>query len=357
MRVANYFILNKNKIVTDPEKAEIIILFTCGFTDIKEKENIKVIEEFKKKKGELIILGCLPAIASQNLKKVFNGKVLSSKNLDKIDNFFPEFKIRFVDVPDANIIYNSEHYNKGKQAILRIANGCFGHCTFCAIRFATGKLRSKPLKDIINEYKCLLERGFKKFIINAEDCGFYGIDIGYTLSELLEHLSSIDHNYRVEWFIQTINPQYAIKNKEILIKYIQQGKISKIKCDIQSGNERILQLMKRFSNIDAILNLFSEFKKSNTSLYIISQFIIGFPSETEDEFQNTLELMNKLSLDQYEIFRYSERKGTVTSKIKGKVQMNKIEKRIKKLKDYFEKNGYDSSTELNKIYLYKKSSG
>lgn len=115
--------------------------------------------------------------------------------------------------------------------------------------------------------------------------------------------------------------------------------------------------MKRFSNINAILNLFSEFKKSNASLYIISQFIIGFPSETEEEFQNTLEIMDKLSLDQYEIFRYSERKGTVASKIKGKVQIKEIEKRLKKIKAYFEKKGYYSSTELNKIYLYKKNSG
>lgn len=201
MRVANYFILNKNKIVTDSKKADIIILFTCGFTKIKENENIKAIEEFKKKNGELYILGCLSAIAPQSLKKIFNGKVLSSKNLDKIDKFFPEFKIKFNDVPDANNIYNSVNNNKEKQAILRIANGCLGHCTFCAIRFATGELRSKPLKNCVNEYKCLLEKGFKKFIINSEDCGFYGIDIGYTLSELLEHLSSINHDYKVEWFI------------------------------------------------------------------------------------------------------------------------------------------------------------
>ena len=239
------------------------------------------------------------------------------------------------------------------MAIIRIARGCKGKCSYCAIRFATGKLKSKPLDICKIEYQSILERGYKKIIINAEDTGAYGLDIGITFSDLLIGLSSITPSNEIKWDIQTLSPQYALKYRDIFLELIKKGIISRIKCDIQSGNRRILQLMNRYSDVEKIISLLDDFRKTGP-VNLTSQFIVGFPSETQHEFYDTVELMKILKLTSYEVFPYSDRENTVSSMMSGKLSDVIIEQRMEYLKREFFSTDYDIVGDAHKVYLNRK---
>ena len=188
-KLANYFRLNNCKIVRSPKNADFIIIVTCSYKQSIIDNQIKTIKNLMNHNGEIIVLGCLPGIAPVKLSKVFNGKTLSTKNINNIDNFFPKFEVKYRDVDDTNKVYPSFNYLfesiykkriqrkflypifnpwnifryfkqitkirgiKKKRAVLRIAYGCNGHCSYCAIPLATGRQISKPIKDIINDKK------------------------------------------------------------------------------------------------------------------------------------------------------------------------------------------------------------
>lgn len=351
LRVANYFKSNNCSIIENKERADLILLFTCGYIRFKENESLNYIQYYSKKDGKLIVLGCLPAIAKDKIRNIFNGVIMSSKNLEKIDNFFQDFQYKYKNTPDVNFIFNST-IKKSEKAIIRISNGCQGNCSYCAIKFATGNVKSKPIEIVIQEYKNLLIQGYRSFIINSEDCGYYGLDINTSLTDLLLKMSDYDEKYYVDWFIQTINPKSLISNKKSLIELTKSGKIKKIKSDIQSGSASILKSMCRYSNIEKIIKVFDDLKEKNRDLYMISQIIIGFPSESEEDFNKTLNVMDILNLEQYEIFLYSDREGTEAEKMDNKISPKKKDLRLNKMIKKFE-SSYNVIREPYKVYLRK----
>jgi tRNA A37 methylthiotransferase MiaB len=147
-RLENYVRLNGGTVLEDPKNADIIIFVACAFTKSKEDESFDLIKELDQYRGKLVVVGCLSEICPTRFKKEFEGTALPSKDLDQIDDFFPSFKIKFKEVPDANVplplfgIY--KRTDETMPPVIRIANGCLGRCTYCAVRFAVGKLRSKP---------------------------------------------------------------------------------------------------------------------------------------------------------------------------------------------------------------------
>jgi len=378
-RLANYFKLNKCVLTNKPEDSDFIIFNTCAYKESRVDQGIDLIRKFKNYKSELIVLGCLPAIAPKRLKENFNGNTLSAQRLDEIDKFFPDFKAKFKEVPDTNTTLpknerkNSislknfitkfeftssffqkcmttlkdeykfsvkERQERNKTAHLRIVDGCLGKCSFCAIRFATGRTKSKPLNVCLEEYKKLLDEGYRNFIIDGEDTGSYGLDINSSFSELQSKMSEIDKKIDVKWKIHTFSPHYAVMYKDKLLESMREEKIDAIKSDVQSGNKRILKLMYRYPKIETISEIYSEFKKANPSLYTHSSFIVGFPSETDDEFQDTLNIMKQLKLSGYFLHKYTDMEGTIATKMPNRIPNKVKEERLKIAKEFFEKENY-----------------
>jgi threonylcarbamoyladenosine tRNA methylthiotransferase CDKAL1 len=382
-RLIDYFRANRCRIMGSPDSADYILFLTCAYKKKAEDICIDIIKRFNKYKSELIVLGCLPGISLDRLKSIFDGKYLATKDINTIDNFFPYFKVKFNEIPDSNFSYGGYKpildviasrkkqlplikslfcrlfkrkrlIIPKKKAILRISEGCNGKCSYCSISKATGKQKSKPTHEILKEYSDLLKKGYRFFTLSAEDTGSYGSDIGTKLPELLNNMSKIDKGYCVKWHIQTISPKYAIRYQSTLIDLIRKGKIVLIKCDIQSGNKRILSLMNRYPEVKDILSLYSRFKKANKRLITYSNFIIGFPSETDDEFKDTLRIMKKLELDIYEIFSYSDRHGSISSRLSNKVQSDIMMKRLTLVHDVFRRK-YDSIIDQDMLVLLNYS--
>jgi len=406
-RIRNYFSANNLELVKNPKDADYLFIVSCG---LEGNENISIdtINKFKKFDGEIIVGGCLPAMNLKRLKKVFNGKMLSTKELDKIDNFFPDFSIKFQDIPDANkglseyinkknlkiyiyhllrnkldissileFLYNIiatigkirrkigkptpfsfetiiKNKIKNKSSIdirnslfsLRISKGCLGNCSYCTIKNAIGRLKSKSPSLILDELKRGLSKKCYKLNIQSSDTGSYGLDIGTNLPQLLNNILKEDKRITFE-YIQDFHPIWVCRYKKELIELNKAKKIKSMLIAFQSGSERILKLMNRNTNIDEFKEVIKKIKEVNPHLRIRTQVIVGFPTETEQDFQKTLEVIKECEFDQIDIFAYYETDTTPSAKIQPKVPKNIIRDRICRLNN--EKKIL--SKKLNKIII------
>lgn len=370
-RLKNYFIANKFKLVNSPEEADYIFISTCGLTKLKENMSINKILESKKFNGEIIVCGCLPSMNMKRIKEVFDGKIINTKSLSEIDKFFPGFSIKFKDIPDPNkvfiytnkqrilqfiqksdIFYPVQFFNRilffkkirkkllryvplaidfnNNFLTLRISSGCLGNCSYCNIRKAIGNLKSKPLSVVLGELRNGISNKKNKINILSSDAGAYGLDIGSNLPQLLKAILAENENVSIE-FIQDLHPYWICRYKSQLIELIKTKRIKSILTAVQSGSERILKLMKRSTNLSKFKETLIEMKRAYPSLRLRTQIIVGFPTETEQDFQDTINFVKDCQFDEVGVFCYHETETQDSVKIEPKIPPSVIEDRIDRI--------------------------
>ncbi len=379
-KLSDYFKKNEYKIVDNPKKADYIILVTCAFSRNMAEVSLKNVKKFQRYDAELIVAGCLPGIDKEKLDKIFTGKTVVTKEIEKIDEIFKNNKIKFTQIQDANQRWKNIHWtnpfefvikkiyeilplqttyiilkefilkkiygdrsasyyligdSRRKSFYLRISSGCVSNCAYCAIKNAIGPLKSKPLNTCIEEFKKGLKQGYKHFIIAAEDIGSYGIDIQSSLPELLQEILKIKGDYTIE--IEEIHPRWLVKYIDEFEKILQKGKIKRICAPIQSGSSRVLKSMNRYYDKEKIKEAFYRLKKSYPELVIGTYFIVGFPSETKNEFQESLDFIIEIYFDWGMAMPFSLKKRTPAEKIEPKIAKSEIENRMKKTFNFFKK--------------------
>ena len=389
-KVADYFSKNGHELVNTPEKAGIIFLVTCALSKSAAKNSINKIKEFQNYEAELIVAGCLPEIEKEELSEMFDGKTLSTKNIDKIDDLFPENKVKFKDLNDANIIHKNTSPNTSLKKILvnmknknkwdifyifkkfiikaifgsysyiyngyicnksgyflRISWGCNNSCAYCAIKKAIGFHKSKSIEECVNEFKKGLDQGYSYFQIDADDTGAYGLDNGSSFPELLDEITKIPGDYKIT--INNFHPKWLIRYLPDLERIVKRKKISNFLIPLQSGNNRILKLMRRSADFEKVKNAIKTILKADPNLKIATHYIVGFPTETNEDFDKTLNGAKELGFSVGIFFKYSNRKGTVADKITPKLSESDLRKRMKKAKRFFQKEGYKT------LYYPKKN--
>lgn len=384
-RIATYFNRNHYKIEYNPKKADIIIFNACGYsTNIKDKCLNEIKKYEKKYDAEIIVVGGLPETDKLEFEKTFSGKYTSHKELEKIETFFPENKIKFQEIKDSNlpwITYNESKtisqikkytnqfaftkkiYFKVFDYILknkignnylilgnpldipsdnifriRISWGCNFNCSYCAIVKAAGKFKSKPFKKCLEEFKLGLRKGYRTFYIIAVDPGGYGLDIGKTYTQLLEKITNIEGNYSIG--LEAVNPIWLLKYLDKFEEILKTKKIKVISVPIQSGNSRILKLMKRYSDVEKTRNALLRLKKSYNELELATACIVGFPTETENEFKETINFVLKSKINIGVLIPMSIKPGTKAKDLKPKITNLEIEKRIEFAKYYLKNHKY-----------------
>jgi len=346
-KMKTYLNMNGFKEVDNPESADFIFMLTCGLPSSTPHE-LKLIPEYQKLKGELIVCGCLPAMEPERLTSVFNGKTVITKELDKIGEMFPNFQFKFRDIDDPNRLFRDGHYhqytkdadgskigiNKLLRSIweheitlpslnrtrlprfidvdpdqysIRISRGCAGNCSYCAIRFAVGKLHSKEPDEIIREVIRAISRGTYKISLVSDDTGAYGQDIGTNIVNLLKQILNIDPRIEIE-YLQDLNPLYLCRYGDELVDLIRTKRIKSFQTAIQSGSERVLRLMNRPTDVKRYKTLIEKMRKVYPGIKIRNQIIVGFPSETEEDFNETKRLLKECKFDQVDVYQYHEYK-------------------------------------------------
>jgi tRNA A37 methylthiotransferase MiaB len=381
-RISKYLSENNYKIVNNPTDADKIIFISCSAIDKMTEKSLDLIKKFQKYDAELIVGGCLPAIDKEELSTVFNGKTIITKDLDQLDLLFPENEIKCSSIKDANVLYPNLNKDKplillkncigkittirnmyietkdyilknlfGQKSLLykwfqtknpifyiRISWGCLGNCSYCGIKKAIGTHKSKPLEQCISEFKNGLKAGYKNFVLTADDTGAYGIDKNNTLPELLDKITKIPGNYKIS--IQSLHPRWVVRYIDDLEKIIRRKKIIHIDIPIQSGSSRILKLMHRYSNIEEMKNAFQRLKKSYPNVLLITDYIIGFPTETVEDYEQTLNFINDNYFTGF-IIPFSCKKGSKAEKIKPNISSQEVSRRVKFAKNYLRKKGYN----------------
>jgi len=368
-RIKNYFSANGIDMSVSPKEADYLIIVTCGLTKDVEARCISCIESFKKLKGKLLIYGCLPAMNPEALAKVYDGKTVITMEIAKFDELFPEFAVKFKDIPDANraleikpaarkpypyplralkrllkpvylLLVKKPETEERQEDIgcnnnfftLRISEGCLGSCSYCNIRKAIGRLKSKPVSLLLRELRKGLAENQYKINIISSDTGSYGMDIGSTLPELLWAILNEDKRITIE-FIQDLHPHWICRYKKDFIDMAKTGRIKSMLTAFQSGNSRILKLMRRDTDLKEFKETINSMREYCPGIKIRTQAIVGFPTETEEEFMDTLNFIKECGFNQVDIFPYYELEGMESKNITPKVEPSRISVRVKKMRN------------------------
>ena len=324
---------NKNyNIVNDEKQADIIVINTCGFIESAKEEAINTIlemAEYKKKRCKaLVVMGCLVERYKEELEKAIPEVDLFIK-FSEYDNICEKLE----KVLQEKENYIEQDYNRlenyinrvittgTKTAYLRIAEGCSNRCTYCAIPYIRGPLKSRKFEDIIAEAEYLAKNGYEELIVIAQDTTKYGIDIyGETrLAELLQKLSEIKG---IKWirflyaYPETITDDLikVVKENDKICKYFD--------IPLQHISNPVLKRMNRKSNEEGIKNLISKIRKEIPDAILRTSLIVGFPGETQEDFTKLYDFVKETKFDKLGVFMYSKEDGTPAEKLPNQIHGN-----------------------------------
>ena len=341
-------------IVNDPSKADIIVVNTCGFIDSAKEEAINTIlemAEYKKKRCRyLIAMGCLVQRYYDDLKKSLPEVDLFIKleNYDKLWQSIEDMIKMNVQIQPKNksnlkiskitqlpMLEQQEYMERvvttgQNYAYLKIGEGCSNFCTYCAIPYIRGKFISRTIEDILEEAKMLASKGIKELIVIAQDTTKYGIDIygESKLVELLQELSKIDG---IEWIRFLYSYPEGITD-ELINLVATNNKIAKyFDIPIQHISDDILKKMNRRTNKKDIENLLEKIRVQIPDVVLRTSLIVGFPGETENNFNELLEFVKKAKFDKLGVFMYSKEEGTPAAKMENQIHGNTKKSRYNKL--------------------------
>lgn len=310
------------------KSADFVVINSCGLIKRTEFKILKRIKELKKRGKKIILGGCLPLISLKNFKKLVEG-MIGPQNLNDILKVAQKVvegkKIYLLKEKkfDKSKCFLLKERNSNISALVQISEGCLSNCSYCITRFARGKLKSFPLKNILNEVKRLVKKGFKEINLTSQDLAIYGLDKRkFLLPKLLKEIIKIEGSFRMR--LGMMNPRYLPNILEELISLYQSEKIYKfIHLPVQSGSDKVLKEMRRGYKVKDFLKIVEKFRKKFKDFLLATDFIVGFPTEKEKDFQKTIKLLERIKPTICHIFRYSERRASYSSKFKdlaGKIK-------------------------------------
>jgi len=302
------------QIVSNIEDADIVILNTCVVKRATENRMYERIKELNKKYSErLIIAGCMPVSEYERVKEITSASLIGPRSVSKIVGVVSKViqgkHIEEFDEGEDKICLTKISKNKIID-IVQIAEGCASACSFCLTKYARGNLHSYPIEKIVKEISEAKAAGFKEFWLTAQDCGCYGFDIDSSLPELINKITKeVKGKYLLR--LGMINPKHAKKILPELIECYKNEHVFKfLHIPVQSGSDRILKLMLRGYSVEDFVNIISEFRKEIPDITIWTDIIVGFPTETEDDFKASLKLLEEIQPDFTNISGYSLMPGT-----------------------------------------------
>ena len=374
---------SNNKNVVHEENGNIVVINTCGFIDNAKQQSIDTILENVKKKNEglidkVFVTGCLSERYKPDLKK----------EIPDVDEYFGTTEmpslLKHLDADYKHELIGERLLTTPKNyAYLKISEGCDRPCSFCAIPLMRGKHKSTPIEDLVKEAKILAEKGIKELILIAQDSTYYGIDLygKRNLSKLLKELVKVEG---IEW----IRLHYAFPNGfplDVLEVINSEPKICNyIDIPLQHISDKILKSTKRGASMDKINNLLQNFKNKVSGIAIRTTLIVGYPGETNEDFDLLKKWVKKSKFDRLGCFTYSHEENTgaynlindvpeeikherlneimeIQSQISWELNQNKIGKTFKVLIDrkrgryYVGRTQYDSPDVDNEVLIEAKS--
>lgn len=314
------------ELVNDYNNADIVIINTCGFIDSAVEESLGAIGEALQENGKVIVTGCLGAKDGVIINKYPNvlgitGPHATAEVMDLVHHHLPKPHDPFVDlVPDIGVKLTPRHY-----AYLKISEGCNNTCTFCIIPDMRGKLVSYHIGEVLNQAQKLVAAGCREILVISQDTSAYGVDIKYrtgfyngkpiktSMLDLCQELGKFGVWIRLHYV-------YPYPHVDDIIPLMAEGKILPyLDIPFQHASSRILKAMKRPANVGNVLERINTWRKICPDLVIRSTFIVGFPGETEEDFQILLDFLTQAQLEKVGCFKYSPVEGAKANDLGSQV--------------------------------------
>jgi ribosomal protein S12 methylthiotransferase len=332
LRAEGYLISNSY------QDSDIVVVNTCGFIDSAVAESLEAIGEALAENGKVIVTGCLGAKdgvvqAAHPRVLAVTGPHATDEVMAAVHQHLPKPHDPYMDlVPPQGIRLTPKHF-----AYLKISEGCNHRCTFCIIPSMRGDLVSRSVGDVMQEAQNLVKAGVKELLVISQDTSAYGVDIKYRtgfwdgrplktrMTELAVALGEMGIWVRLHYV-------YPYPHVDEVIPLMAQGKILPyLDIPFQHANQRILKLMKRPGNSDGVLERIKQWREICPDLTLRSTFIVGFPGETEAEFEELLDFLKEAQLDRVGAFKYSPVEGAVANELPDHIPPDVQEERLARL--------------------------
>ncbi|MCE9944637.1 MULTISPECIES: 30S ribosomal protein S12 methylthiotransferase RimO [Aeromonas] len=325
-------------VVPSYDDAELVVVNTCGFIDSAVQESLEAIGEALAENGKVIVTGCLGA--KENQIREIHPKVLEitgphayEEVLGHVHKYVakPTHNPFTSLVPAHGVKLTPRHY-----AYLKISEGCNHRCTFCIIPSMRGDLVSRPIGEVLAEAKRLKEAGVKEILVISQDTSAYGVDVKHrtgfydgmpvktSMVALCEELAKLDIWVRLHYV-------YPYPHVDDVIPLMRDGKVLPyLDIPLQHASPRILKLMKRPGTVERTLERIQKWREICPEITLRSTFIVGFPGETEEEFQMLLDFIDKAELDRVGCFKYSPVEGAKANELPDPVPEDVQEERFQR---------------------------
>ncbi|MBU0496968.1 MAG: tRNA (N(6)-L-threonylcarbamoyladenosine(37)-C(2))-methylthiotransferase [Candidatus Thermoplasmatota archaeon] len=333
---------HNHTIVKDPPQADAIILLTCIVIDTTEQRMLSRIQNLNKYQKIFIIAGCMPSVYTTKIHDVApNALLLPPQQITQVNNLLTGKKDTI-----STSIPPPKYYND-IIAPISIAEGCLLSCSYCITHLARGTLKSRSPEDILTDITQALTQECKEIQLTAQDTAAYGMDTpSQTLGTLLKTATKIDGDYHLR--VGMMNPCSLQKNLNSIIDGYHSPHIYKfLHLPLQSGDDLILEKMKRGYTTELYRTLLTTFKKTYLDITLSTDIIVGFPTETNEQFNHTIDFLSKINPDIINITRFSARPRTPAKKMTGRLPTKLVKERSRTLTHHC----IDLTTKKNKTHI------
>lgn len=367
---------NGYTMVDDPKAADRIIVVTCAFKKSEEDESVRRLRWLRGYGREILVYGCLADIAAGRYEEFSDIPSVAPRDLNTIDQHFEDVSSPFSATGHATVLApGTRGFTRARRMVesglmrspgslaqvprfgvdrlramranaipsfnLVISRGCLGLCSYCAIRRAVGPVVSRSVEDIVAEFSAGYRAGHRRFNLLGDDTGCYGLDRGTSLPALLRALFEASESAalpaedgtgirsQAHFNIREMHAHHLVVQHREILGLKGAGLIEAILCPAQSGSDRILGLMKREHTAGELLDALRRLRSLHPDMRLETQIIVGFPTETIDDFTQTLRFVKEAGFDSVIVFPYDDKEGTASQPMSGKVTDREIKDRMR----------------------------
>lgn len=295
------------------EKADAVVLNSCAVKNNTENRMFSRIAKYAASGKKVVVTGCLPRVNSRRLRKAKVAVVDSDSIMllpEALTSGEPLWFLSSKRVNKLRLLEDSK-----EPVIVPIAEGCTSLCAYCCVKNARGALASYSPGELVCFVRKQVEAGKKRFLLTAQDTGCYGLDRGTNLAELLEKIVAVDGVFQVR--VGMMNPNHALRMLERLVRVFKNPRVFPfVHVPVQCGSDKVLAEMNRQYKAADFERVVAEFRRGVPGIFVATDVIVGFPTETEADFEQTLRLVERTKPDKVNISRFFPRPGTPAACLK-----------------------------------------
>ena len=330
-------LMSNYDIVEPEEKADIYIINTCSVTNMSDRKSRQMIRRAKEMNPEafVIVVGCYAEVAKDEIEKIDEVDLVlgnhQKANIDKyIEAYFDGRDVNDEAIESYFYDFGSITYTEKTRAVVKVQDGCNNFCTYCIIPYARGRICSRQPESVVDEITKIAKEGIKEVVITGIQVSAYGkdFDSDYRLIDLLEEINKIDGIERIR--IGSIEPLMITDEFCERVKKLEKM-CHHFHLSLQSGCDKTLKEMNRRYTTAQFEEVVRKLRNIYDDVILTTDIIVGFPNETDEDFEQTYEFLKSIKFYKMHVFKYSQRKGTVAAKMKNQVSPEKKEERSKRL--------------------------